>query len=253
MLDLFSVLAGLITGVIIGAVLAFSLRQRSDQKPLATPAAPAPPLPGPEPRPASQMELSLPDLDLQMRHSQKMEAMGRLAGGIAHDFNNLLTIITGYSDILLPLLETHEPAQEMVREIKAASERAAALTSQLLIFSRKQVLQPHVVDLNELVHNVRKMLRRLIGEDLEFDIATAPVPVPIKVDPSQIEQVLMNLAVNARDAMPQGGKLTITTRQRVLTAKDCRMTPDLAPGSYAQLAVSDNGVGMGAAVQNRIL
>jgi len=148
-------------------------------------------------------------LEAQLRQAQKMEAVGRLAGGVAHDFNNLLTVIQGYGEVLQSTLTGGDPNSAPVEEILKAAERAASLTRQLLAFSRKQVLLPRVVSLNDVVRNVDRMLRRLIGEDVELVISLGTVLGSVKADPSQIEQVLMNLAVNARDAMPDGGRLTI--------------------------------------------
>src|SRR5262249_40388816 len=144
----------------------------------------------------------------QLRQSQKMEAIGRLAGGVAHDFNNVLTAIIGYSDLLLSEV-TDEALRQNVEEIRRAGERAASLTSQLLAFSRKQMLAPRVLDLNELVADMEKMLRRVIGEDVDLVTRLAPGLGAVRADPGQIEHVIMNLAVNARDAMPGGGRLRI--------------------------------------------
>ncbi len=151
-------------------------------------------------------------LEEQLRQSQKMEAVGRLAGGIAHDFNNLLTAIIGYSQLLLGRIEVGGPMQEELEEIRKAGERAASLTRQLLAFSRKELLQPQVLDLNALVANLDKMLRRLIGEDIELVTIFGPGLEPVEADPAQLEQVVLNLVVNARDAMPQGGKIVIETK-----------------------------------------
>jgi len=171
-------------------------------------------------------------LEEQLRHSQKLEAIGRLAGGVAHDFNNLLTVIRGYCDILQSELPADGPGPELVGEIRRAQERAAALTRQLLAFSRKQVLAPRVLDLNGVVADVEKMLRRLIGEDVNLTLRLALDLGAVFADPGQVEQVLLNLAVNARDAMPRGGGLTIETRNGD------------GPGRSVVLAVSDTGCGM---------
>ena len=183
-------------------------------------------------------------LEGQLRQSQKMEAVGKLAGGIAHDFNNLLTVITGYSELLLSQLGEESPLGKEVEEIKRAGERAASLTHQLLAFSRRQVLQPKVVDLNEVVSNIEKMLRRLIGENVELRTFLGTGLWSVKADPGQIEQVLVNLVVNARDAMPVGGKLTIETGNEFLDEEYSRGHLPALPGQYVRLAISDTGVGM---------
>ena len=150
-----------------------------------------------------------------------MEAVGRLAGGVAHDFNNLLTVIKGHSDLLEMKLGTMSPAQPSIAQVRKAADRATTLTRQLLAFSRMQVLQPRVLDLNSLISDVGKMLPMLIGEEIEYTFRAGDSLARVKADPSQIEQVLVNLAVNARDAMPKGGKLTITTQNVVLDASVC--------------------------------
>jgi PAS domain S-box-containing protein len=190
-------------------------------------------------------------LEDRRRQSQKLEAIGRLAGGVAHDFNNLLTIILGYSDLTL-LSVTDPAAAENVQEVKRAAERAAALTKQLLAFSRRQVLQPTVLDLHAVVGDTEKMLRRLIGEDIEL-ISTAPADLgAVKADRGQLEQVLVNLAVNARDAMPSGGRLIIEMANVELDAAYARVHAMVQPGYYVRIAVSDNGHGMDLATQARI-
>jgi PAS domain S-box-containing protein len=191
-------------------------------------------------------------LEEQLRQSQKMEAVGRLAGGIAHDFNNLLAVIIGYSELLSDSLRPDNALEKKVQEIKKASERAAALTRQLLAFSRKQVLEPRVLDLNALLADLSKLLRRVIGEDIELVTRLGPGLGSVKADPSQLEQVIMNLVVNARDAMPKGGKLTLETTNAEFDGNDARSHPGLAPGRYAMLAVSDTGVGMDAQTQARL-
>jgi PAS domain S-box-containing protein len=183
-------------------------------------------------------------LEEQLRQAQKMESVGRLAGGVAHDFNNLLTVINGYSELLLKALRQEDPARANVEQIRMAGERAANLTQQLLAFSRKQIIQPIPLSLNTVVTDAEKLLRRVVGEDIELVTRLTPAIWPIMADPSQIHQVLMNLAVNARDAMPKGGKLAIETDMIESTAEDTARNPDAAPGSYAVLAVSDTGFGM---------
>ncbi len=191
-------------------------------------------------------------LEEQLRQSQKMEAVGRLAGGIAHDFNNLLTIITGYSELLLgsPTLDPDHRAK--ILELKKAGDRAALLTRQLLAFSRKQVLAPRVLNLNSVVENLQKMIQRLIGEDIEF--ATIPrTPLNrVKADPGQVEQIIMNLVVNARDAMPKGGRLTIETANVEFDAEYARSHVPSVPGYYVMVAVSDTGTGIDPETQKHI-
>ena len=191
-------------------------------------------------------------LEEQLRQSQKMEAVGRLAGGLAHDFNNLLTVIKGYSRMVLDDPRREDRVRANVEHIDAAAERAASLTRHLLAFSRKQVLQPKVIDLNALIVNLDQMLRRLIGEDILVVTATAQDLGSVKADPGQIEQVIMNLVVNARDAMPNGGKLTIETANVDLDADYAREHEGVRPGPHVMLAVSDTGLGMDPQTQARI-
>jgi PAS domain S-box-containing protein len=183
-------------------------------------------------------------IEEQLRQAQKMEAVGQLAGGIAHDFNNLLTVITGYSELALRRLPVEDTLRHHVAEIKKAGVRAATLTRQLLAFSRKQVLQPKVIDLNSIVANMGEMMRRLIGEDVELRTVLAPELGSTKADPGQIEQVIMNLVVNARDAMPHGGNLIIETENVYLNESYTESHISVRPGAYVMLAVSDTGEGI---------
>jgi len=185
-------------------------------------------------------------LEAQLRNAQQMEAIGRLAGGVAHDFNNILSIIMGHGELLLRASGFDDKARNGIEQIQRAADRAASLTQQLLAFSRKQVLQPAVLDLNEAVSDVQKMLSRVIGEDIELIASLHPSLMPVKADPGQVEQVLMNLAINARDAMPQGGRLTMETSNLQLSAEQGRDL-DIAAGHYAMLKVTDTGHGMDAA------
>jgi two-component system, cell cycle sensor histidine kinase and response regulator CckA len=198
------------------------------------------------------VERSKSDLEAQLRQAQRMEAVGSLAGGIAHDFNNLLSVILSYSSMLVTDLPEGDRVREDLLQIKAAGERAAALTRQLLAFSRRQILQPRVLDLNEIVTGLESMLHRLIGETIDFATFPAAEPAMANVDPAQMEQVIVNLAVNARDAMPRGGKLTIELQQVVLDAAYRKGHAEVVPGSYVLLAVSDTGTGMDEATQARI-
>jgi PAS domain S-box-containing protein len=192
-------------------------------------------------------------LEDQYRQSQKMEAIGQLAGGVAHDFNNLLTVITGNAELLLdrPNLGTRQ-LQECLLDVKQAGLKAASLTRQLLAFSRKQLLAPEVLDLNNLIVNVQKMLRRLIGEDIDLSTDLAPDLWLVKADPGQIEQVLLNLAVNSRDAMPQGGRMTISTANTFLGADFTSVNSLFQPGDFVMLAVEDSGCGMDETTRSHI-
>lgn len=191
-------------------------------------------------------------LEEQFRQSQKMEAIGRLAGGIAHDFNNLLTVIAGYSGLALMRLKKGDPLLRHLEEIQKAVERAAALTHQLLAFSRRQIMAPKVVDLNTVIRELTKMLLRIIGEDIELATFLAGDLGGVKVDPGQMEQVIVNLAVNARDAMSAGGKLTIETAKVELDEKYTRNHATVQAGRYVLLAMSDTGTGMTPEVKERL-
>ena len=191
-------------------------------------------------------------LEQQFLQAQKMEAVGRLAGGVAHDFNNLLTIINGFAALLTEQTSTQDPRRDQLKEILMAGEKAASLTRQLLAFSRQQLLEPRVLDLNSVLADIEKMLHRLIGEDVELAVALKPDLGRVKVDPGQIEQVVMNLAVNARDAMPEGGKLLIETSNVEIDANYARRHSPMIPGKYAMVAVSDTGCGMDLDTQRHI-
>ena len=191
-------------------------------------------------------------LEEQLRQSQKLEAVGQLAGGIAHDFNNMLTAIMGYSELGSRKLQQEDPLLQIFKEIRKAGERAASLTRQLLAFSRKQILQPKVIDLNCVISDLKKMLVRLIGEDIDLRTVLEPGLGTVKADPGQIEQVIMNLVLNARDAMPRGGKLSIETADVYLDEEYITSHMPLDPGSYVMLVVSDNGVGIDEQIQARI-
>ncbi|MGA1790991.1 MAG: PAS domain S-box protein [bacterium] len=189
-------------------------------------------------------EEALRKTEERLLRAQKLEAIGRLAGGIAHDFNNLLTIINGNSGLILDDLEEGHPLRSDIAEIHRAGERASALTSQLLAFSRRQILQPKVLNLNKVLSETDKMLRRIIGEDIELKTLLDPDILRIKADPGQIEQIILNLAVNARDAMPHGGTLTIRTESVVLEEEDCRIMNEARPGKFVRLSIEDTGTGM---------
>jgi signal transduction histidine kinase/ActR/RegA family two-component response regulator len=191
-------------------------------------------------------------LEGQLRQGQKMEALGRLAGGVAHDFNNLLTVIRGHSDLLLDQLQPADALHRSAQQIRKTSDRAASLTRHMLAFSRMQVLQPKVLDMNELIAEMSKLLRRLVREDIEFSVLPGDSPAQVKADPGQLEQVLLNLAVNASDAMPLGGKLTIETKKMIVDSEYAEKRPSVESGAYVVVTVSDTGHGMDAATKARI-
>ena len=191
-------------------------------------------------------------LEEQLLQSQKLEAIGRLAGGVAHDFNNLLTAILGYARFALGALPADSPVREDVHQIERAGDRAAALTGQLLAYARRQMVTPRVVSLNDLVDSTGGMLQRIIGEDIRLVTRCAPDLIPARIDPAQFEQVLLNLAVNARDAMPEGGQLTLETSNLVVDSAMAAAHQDVLPGRYVMLAVSDTGSGMDRPTLERI-
>jgi nitrogen-specific signal transduction histidine kinase len=191
-------------------------------------------------------------LEEQLRQSQKMEAVGRLAGGIAHDFNNLLTVIAGRAQLILSRLRPEEPIHRDASLVRSTADRAAALTQQLLAFSRKQVLQPQVLNLNKVVTGMEPMLGRLIGEDIDLAVIPVEQPGRVKADPAQIEQVIVNLVVNARDAMPEGGRLTVETADVELDAASASRHFSVPAGAYVVLAVTDTGTGMDEATRTRV-
>ena len=192
------------------------------------------------------------ELELKLAQAQKMETVGRLAGGVAHDFNNLLTVISGYCGLLKSNSSSEDERSKMLQGIEDASLRASALTRQLLTFSRQQVVEPRIIDLNAVVADVETLLRRLIGEDVVLTTVLTPDLDPINADPGQISQVILNLAVNARDAMPTGGKLTIGTDTLIIDDQMISQYPDAQPGRYVRLTVTDDGVGMTTEVQSRL-
>ena len=191
-------------------------------------------------------------LEERLRQAHKMEAVGRLAGGVAHDFNNLLTIIRGHSDLLLDRGQLDDAQRHNLDQIQKAAGKAVTMTRQLLAFSRMQVLQPRVLDLNAIVTDLGKMLPRLIGEDIEYIFAPDPKLAPVKADPGQIEQALMNLVVNSRDAMPNGGTITVRTRNVVIDKDEAQHRAPMLPGEYVLLSVSDTGTGMSPEIKAHI-
>jgi two-component system cell cycle sensor histidine kinase/response regulator CckA len=190
--------------------------------------------------------------EVQLRQAQKMEAVGRLAGGVAHDFNNVLTAIFGYADLLLDAFPAEDARRADVEEIKRAANRAAALTRQLLAFSRKQVMQPRRVNLNEIIANIQTLLAKLVGDDIQLRVIADPSLGDVRADPGQLEQVLMNLSANARDAMPEGGTLTITTANAELQEDDASALVGIEMGTFVTLTVSDSGCGIAADVRPHV-
>jgi two-component system cell cycle sensor histidine kinase/response regulator CckA len=197
-------------------------------------------------------EEALRKTEEQLRHAQKMEAVGRLAGGVAHDFNNLLSVILSCAQFLLDDLQPVEPMREEAEQIRKAAGRAADLTRQLLTFSRQQVLEPKVIDLNDVLVHMDRMFQRIIGGDVQLVLVCAPELGRVRADPGSLEQVIMNLVVNARDAMPGGGKLTMETANVMIDEESAREHLGAKPGPYVMLAVSDTGIGMDRATQARI-
>ncbi|MEW6155933.1 MAG: ATP-binding protein [Verrucomicrobiota bacterium] len=191
-------------------------------------------------------------LETQLRHSQKMEAIGQLAAGVAHDFNNILSVIRGNSSLLLDICRAEPESFELLKQISHAADRAISLTRQLLLFSNKEIMQPRVVDLNEITGNLAKMLGRILGEDIHLDYQPGSNLLPIEADPGMIEQVIMNLAVNARDAMPRGGRLSIVTAQITVTELQAFRNPEMRAGEFICLSVSDTGCGIEPRVLSRI-
>ena len=192
------------------------------------------------------------NLEAQLRQSQKLDSVGRLAAGVAHDFNNILSVIQGHACLLLSDRELSPELSDSLNQVRAATERAANLTRQLLTFSRRQFRQLRVLDLNETVANVAKMLERLLEAHIALDLRLAPRLPPIKADLGMVEQILVNLSVNSRDAMPQGGRLVITTEAAIVDERRARTNPESAPGSYVLLTVTDTGCGIDAATLPRI-
>ncbi|MDR3701657.1 MAG: PAS domain S-box protein [Candidatus Sulfopaludibacter sp.] len=191
-------------------------------------------------------------LEDQLMHAQKMEAVGRLAGGVAHDFNNMLTVISGYNRMILDELSPLDPLRGYAEEILKAADRAGALTNQLLAFSRRQIMKPRVINVNAVIEQTEKMLRRLIGEDIQLEFGLKQESGNIRADPGHVEQAIMNLAVNARDAMPLGGRLTLETANTQLDENYAKTHMGVVPGEFVMIAVSDTGIGMDAETKRRI-
>jgi len=191
-------------------------------------------------------------LEEQLIHAQKMEAVGRLAGGVAHDFNNMLTVISGYNRMIIEELSALDPLRGYAEEVQQAADRAAALTNQLLSFSRRQIMKPRALNVNHLIGQTEKMLRRLIGEDIELVLNLDPEVGNIKADPNHIEQAIVNLAVNSRDAMPSGGRLILETKNAHLDENYARTHIGVQPGEFVMIAVTDTGHGMDAATRRRV-
>ena len=192
------------------------------------------------------------ELEEQLRHSQKLEAVGRLAGGVAHDFNNLLTAIIGYADLLSAELGADDPKTEYAEQIRGAGDRAAALVQQLLGFSRKQMVSPRIIDLSAVLADSRKLLERVIGEDVRLDVIESDRPLHAFIDPVQVDQVLVNLVVNARDAMPDGGTVTLRLAGASVSEEECDSRPEAKAGDYCLLEVSDTGTGMDQTTLDKI-
>jgi PAS domain S-box-containing protein len=199
-----------------------------------------------------EVEEKLSETERQLRQSQRLEAVGRLAGGVSHDFNNMLGAIMGFTDVILTALDPSDPLVEDVTQIKRAADRASALTKQLLAFSRTQILQAEVFDLNDAVSSMEQMLGRLLREDIELRVELCSKPCHVRADPGQMEQVIMNLAVNGRDAMPDGGKLTIRSSRVEVTEEQAAAHPDAEPGDYVAIEVADTGCGMDAETRSHI-